>query len=228
MDQSFSARELHPLASGWCRDLVPLLVANFRLMRLRPISRLLTLRSPAMKAILVAVVAGYCVARLTTPDPDHSVQATASSPMLPIAPGLVVSSADPKLAFAQYEVNPPIEVDVPDVAVRTDAVRDGVTVRRISALSPARPDIAGDVERGVSHMNAALKTMPVAVARMSDAVQQHGVVAALAYGDPEVTKQTDLLSAQLATSLQGFAAAIGKDMERSIRESGIQRQSVPH
>ena len=144
---------------------------------------------------------------------------------------LVVADAPAASAFSQYDVAPPSQVTVPAQALEraTAALMfAGAPVNGTgpSTVSPAPAPIAADVDAGVTNMNRAIATGTVAVAKMSESIARNGVIAALAYDDPAVKEQTDLLANQLGKSLRGFADAVGKDMQRSIRESGIQQQSL--
>jgi len=133
--------------------------------------------------------------------------------------------------FAQYDSPAPDVYDVP--AGTSNQAPSGLTIGGApingsgpSTLSPAPSHIAADVDAGVTNMNKALATAPVAMAKMTESIARNGVIAALAYDDPQVKAQTDQLGQQIGASLRGFADAIAKDMQRSIKESGIQQQSA--
>jgi hypothetical protein len=147
-------------------------------------------------------------------------------------PDQVVSQATS--AFSQYDVPAPQVVELPSQAssvavAATEALTVGgypVNGTGPSTTLPAPAHISADVNAGVTNMNKALVTAPVAMARMTESIARNGVINALAYADPTVKAATDQLGQQLGASLKGFADAIAKDMQRSIRESGIQQQSV--
>jgi hypothetical protein len=202
-----------------------------------PIHRLKTLRPSAMKTAFICLAAGFGLAHVT----PFLARADASRVEAPSA--VRGNSADsarpgdvtPLAAFSQYEVPAPTTMTLassedssltgaPVHALAADGVAQ--VVAATSTLSPVHPDIASNVARGVSQMDEAMKTAPLAMARMSESVAKNGIIAALAYDDPAVKAQTAKLSAQLGDSLRNFAEAIGKDMQRSVRESGIQAQSV--
>lgn len=215
-----------------------------------PIERLKTLRPSAMKTALICLVAGFGLAHVTsfvaartgTPQFDspsfvarEDASRTSGTAIVATAyTGTGTGTGTTPTAFSQYEVQTPQTVTVAGISAGTDAspaqalAAQGVeqVVAATSTLTPVHPDIASNVARGVSQMDEAMKTAPVAMARMSESVAKNGIIAALAYDDPAVKAQTNKLSAQIGDSLRNFAEAIGKDMQRSVRESGIQAQSV--
>jgi hypothetical protein len=144
------------------------------------------------------------------------------------------AAVSPHNAFSQYDDPAPQVFELPSQAASPVAqpaaalTFSGYPVNGTgpSTTLPAPAHIAADVDAGVTNMNKALATAPVAMARMTESIARNGVIAALAYDDPAVKAQTDLLGQQIGASLRGFADAIAKDMQRSVRESGIQQQSL--
>ena len=196
-----------------------------------PIDRLKTQRQAAMKIpLLLCLVTGFGLAQI----PALVFHARPSAPQ----PSLVDANAaaGPAQLFSQYDVPLPetvsvaaVDIGPQDALSTSDAspITDtSSVVASASTLTPAPADIAGNVSQGVAQMNAAMKTAPVAMSRMTDSVAKNGIIAALAYDDPAVKEQTNKLGAQIGDSLRNFSEAIGKDMQRSVRESGIQQQSV--
>lgn len=201
-----------------------------------PIDRLKTPRPSAMKTALICLAAGFGLAHVSSFVVASATHAATQTPSYIEAPTASAERAAPIVsAFSQYEVQTPTTVtlvassDSSSTSGTAQALAAGgldQVVATSSTLSPVSPDIASNVARGVSQMDEAMKTAPVAMARMSESVAKNGIIAALAYDDPAVKAQTTKLSAQLGDSLRNFAEAIGKDMQRSVRESGIQAQSV--
>jgi len=191
--------------------------------------------SIASKTHVLCLVAGAVLAS-AVPYALSAVSVGASRIFAPAsstkpAAHLVVADASTGSAFSQYDVAPPSQVSLPAQAAERateSLVFAGapLTGTGPSTVSPAPALIAADVDAGVTNMNRAIATGTVAVAKMSESMARNGVIAALAYDDPAVKEQTDLLANQLGKSLRGFADAVGKDMQRSIRESGIQQQSL--
>jgi hypothetical protein len=184
-----------------------------------------------MKAYPLVLVAGIAIG-LAVP---YAIGSTAHSSNPPAEPaGTSLAQVGPTSAFSQYDVPAPQVVDLPAQAssvsvAATEALTVGgypVNGTGPSTTLPAPAHISADVNAGVTNMNKALATAPVAMARMTESIARNGVINALAYDDPTVKAATDQLGQQLGASLKGFADAIAKDMQRSIRESGIQQQSV--
>jgi len=94
--------------------------------------------------------------------------------------------------YAQYDVPPPEVYEIARQALAQPGAVPltigGAPVAGIgpSTLSPAPSHIAADVDAGVTNMNRALATAPVAMAKMAESMVRNGVIAALAYDDPEV------------------------------------------
>lgn len=182
-----------------------------------------------MKSHAISMLAGAAIAiggsyAVGSTSPVAASNSTSSS-------GEAVSAASN--AFSQYDDPPPQVFELlalPAVAAQGTAtltVGDyPVNGAGPTTTLPAPAHIAADVEAAVTNMNKALATAPVAMARMTESIARNGVIAALAYDDPDVKAQTDLLGQQIGASLRGFADAVAKDMQRSIRESGIQQQSA--
>ncbi|MBK6616092.1 hypothetical protein [Ottowia sp.] len=185
-----------------------------------------------MKIALICLAAGVGLGQLPSLVTSH---ATRSSAAPSSTEATSTYTAPQPLAFSQYAVANPQTITIADdpaggstgsTAEQIFAAATTSGTVTTSTLTPAPADIADNVSRGVSQMNEALKTAPVAMARMSESVAKNGIIAALAYDDPAVRAQTNKLSAQMGDSLRNFAEALAKDMNRSVRESGIQAQSV--
>ena len=195
-----------------------------------PIDRLKTQRRSAMKIPLLCLLTGFGIAQVT------SFVARAHEASHHSAPADVVASTPTPQLFSQYDVAAPqtVSVAAADPHVQDQVVGSApstvtdtpMVVSTSPSLTPAPTDIAANVAQGVSQMNEAMKTAPIAMSRMTDSVARNGIIAAFAYDDPAVKEQTNKLGAQLGESLRNFSQAIGKDMQRSVRESGIQQQSV--
>ncbi len=183
-----------------------------------------------MRSHAIALLAGAAIA-IGVPYAVGSTARMATQPATSSSNQVVASASH---AFSQYDVPPPQVYELPvqsssAASTSTEALTVGgypVYGTGPSTTLPAPAHIAADVDAGVSNMNKALATAPVAMARMTESIARNGVIAALAYDDPAVKAQTDQLGQQIGASLRGFADAIAKDMQRSVRESGIQQQSV--
>lgn len=183
-----------------------------------------------LAAGLLAGVALPYVAAATLNARPASAAASTGSVVAAFAPQAQHYVGSPGV-FAQYDSPAPDVYEVP--AGTSNQGASGLTTGGApvngsgpSTLSPAPSHIAADVDVGVTNMKKALATAPVAMAKMTESIARNGVIAALAYDDPQVKAQTDQLGQQIGASLRGFADAIAKDMQRSIKESGIQQLSA--
>jgi len=167
-----------------------------------------------MKSLIVTALMGMVAAHYgldNTPD-------TASQQA--IAPPAAQSIPTPSSIAAGGNFDLPVTQALQERHDR-DSVERAALVPRADAVGLQAPAaLAPHIEQGVAGLDEALLRMPRVAVAMARSIDQHGI-AALAYDDPTVKKETDKLGQALGRGLGGIAQALAKDMTETAQRNRI-------
>ena len=85
-------------------------------------------------------------------------------------------------------------------------------------LTLSRPELAGNIDRGVEELDAGMRKLPGYVIDYAKSVEKHGLKAFL-YDDLNLKRAGQAIGEQIGTGIQELAAVVGKDMIAGAQEA---------